>query len=184
MEPMSQVASPFSPFVGPIEPITESDDEIREMLEDAEIPPLLPALAYLTGDLSLLRDDLRPDPLMLAMPQAGLTDEQQAAARELALDAIIRFRDRGSQPAPPPSDEVLLRIMEFSVGGAEMADYLPLLEEELAILGEDRRAPDWRWDDGGFRVAIIGAGMSGLLVAHRLQQAGIPFVVIEKNDDV
>ena len=31
---------------------------------------------------------------------------------------------------------------------------------------------------------IVGAGMSGLVAAHRLQQAGIDFVVIEKNDDV
>ena len=184
MDGMSQVASPFSPFVGPIEPITESDDEIRAMLEEAEIPPLLPALAYLTGDLSLLRDELRPDALMLAMPQAGLTDEQLATARELALDTLIHFRDSGSQPAPPPSDDVLLKIMEFSVGGADMGAYLPLLEEELAILGEDRRAPDWQWADGDFGVAIIGAGMSGLLVAHRLQQAGIPFVILEKNTDV
>ena len=64
----------------------------------------------------------------------------------------------------------------------------PLLEEELAYRGEDRRAPDWRAADiapgPGFRCVIVGAGMSGLLVAHRLQQAGIEFVIIEKNDDV
>ena len=79
--------------------------------------------------------------------------------------------------------------MEFAVGGAEgMAAYLPLLEEELAIRGEDRRAPKWRKADAApgvdFRVVIIGAGMSGLLAGHRLRQAGVDFVIIEKNDDV
>ena len=181
---MTSVASPFSPFVGAIEPITESDDEIRRMLEEAEIPPLLPALAYVTGDLSLLRDELRPDPMLLGMPQGGLTDEQLTAARELALETLIRFRDNGSQPAPPPSDADVLKIMEFSVGGEGMADYLPLLEEELAILGEDRRAPGWHAAGTDFNVVVVGAGMSGLLVAHRMQQAGIPFVIIEKNADV
>src|SRR4051812_14436295 len=159
-----------------------------QILQQAEIPPLLPALAYLTGDLSLLREDLRPDPLMMAMPQGGLTDEQQAAARQLALETLARFRDNGCQAAPLPSDDDLLKIMEFAVGGVEMAEYLPLLEEELAYRGEDRRAPEWHRSDVdpdvAFEVVIIGAGMSGLLVAHRLQQAGIPFVILEKNADV
>src|SRR5207344_1430105 len=96
--------------------------------------------------------------------------------------------DDGSRPAPAPSDGQLLQILEFTVGGGEMAPYLPLLEEELAYRGEDRRAPGWRKADTApdldFRVIIIGAGMSGLLAAHRLQQAGVPFVILEKNDDV
>jgi 4-hydroxyacetophenone monooxygenase len=178
-----------SPFVDSLEPITETDAEIRAYLDEAEVPPLLPALAYVTGELDLLRPELRPDPLLFgAMPQGGLSEEQQAHARGLALDALARFRDRGCRPAEPPSDETLLRIMEHAVGSAGMDDYLPLLEEELAYRGEDRRAPGWRAADVApgvdFRVAIIGAGMSGLLAGHRLQQAGIPFVVLEKNPDV
>jgi 4-hydroxyacetophenone monooxygenase len=177
-----------SPFVAAIEPITAGDDEIRRALEDAEIPPLLPALAYATGDLSLLRDDLRPDPMLLGMPQGGLSEDQQQAVREIAFETLVRFRDSGCRPAQPPSDDDLLRIMEFAVGGAEMRPYLPLLEEELAYRGEDRRAPGWRRadiaPDRTFEVVIIGAGMSGLLAAHRLQQAGIPFVILEKNHDV
>src|SRR5215813_1522757 len=127
-----------SPFVTAIEPITASDDEIRAVLADAEVPPLLPALAYVTGDLSLLRADLSPNPMMTALPQGGLTEEQLAEARALAFDALVRFRDGGCVPAPTPSDDDLLRMMEFAVGGTEMAAYLPLLEEELAFRGEDR----------------------------------------------
>jgi 4-hydroxyacetophenone monooxygenase len=187
---VSQVARTSSPFVGDIEPITETDEEIAQALSEAEIPPLLPALAYMTGDLSILRDNLRPDPMMMAMPQSGLSEEQQAEARALALETLIRFRDNGSQPSPPPSDDVLLQLMEFAVGvgGGEMAPYLPLLEEELAYRGEDRRAPGWQREDIApgtpFDVVVIGAGMSGLLAAHRLAQAGIPFTIIEKNQDV
>ena len=87
-----------------------------------------------------------------------------------------------------PSDEDILRIMEYAVGGAEMREYLPLLEEELAARGEDRRAPGWTKaevaPDVEFKVLIIGAGMSGLLAAHRLQQAGVDFVIVDKNEDV
>ncbi|HEX5095766.1 MAG TPA: NAD(P)/FAD-dependent oxidoreductase, partial [Acidimicrobiia bacterium] len=178
-----------SPFVGAIEPIAASDDEIRAALAEAEIPPLLPALAYATGDMSLLREHLRPDPLLFgAMPQGGLHESQQAEVRELAFDALVKFRDGGCVSAPCPSDDDLLRIMEYAVGGAAMGAYLPLLEEELSYRGEDRRAPGFVLSDVApgrtFRVAIIGAGMSGLLAAHRLDQAGVEFVIFEKNGDV
>src|SRR5918992_918087 len=123
-------AATSSPFVGAVEPVTATDEEIREALEAAEIPPLLPALAYATGDLSLLQEDLRPDPLTFSLPQGGLSEVQLERARQLAFDALVRFRDGGSQPAPAPSDEDLLRILEFAVGGVDMAAYLPLLEEE------------------------------------------------------
>ena len=169
-------------------PITASDDEIRAFVAEAEVPPLLPALAYVTGDLSLLRDDLRPDPTLMALPQGGLSAAQLATAREIASATLVRFRDGGCRAAPPPGRAVLLRIMEHVVGGANMEEYLPLLEEELALRGDDRRAPQWRKADVApdveLRVAIIGAGMSGLLTAHRLAQAGIDFVVLEKNADV
>ena len=177
-----------SPFLSDIGAITESAQELRRILGDAVLPPLLPALAYLTGDLSLLRDDLRPDPLLFALPDAGLSDEQSDEIRRLALDVLVAFRDGGCVPAPAPSDDDVLRIMEFAVGGADMAAYLPLLEEELAHRGEDRRAPTWHIDDlpptTPFTVAVIGAGLSGLVAAHRLQQAGIDHVVFEKNADV
>ena len=89
-----------SPFDTSVAPISRDDDEIRAALAEAEIPPLLPALAYATGDLSLLRDELRPDPMLVAMPQGGLTDEQQAEARELALDALRRVPRRRLPPGP------------------------------------------------------------------------------------
>src|SRR5215468_1590643 len=106
-----------SPFVTAIEPITATDDEIRAYLADAEVPPLLPAIAYATGDLSLLRPELRPDPMLVGLPQGGLSEEQLATARDLALEALIAFRDNGCVTAPPPDDEQLLEIMEYTVGG-------------------------------------------------------------------
>ncbi|GAA5020294.1 NAD(P)/FAD-dependent oxidoreductase [Kitasatospora paranensis] len=59
----------------------------------------------------------------------------------------------------------------------------------MALSG-DPGAPDWQWagtrEDatGAPVVAVIGAGMSGLLAAHRLGQAGVPYVVLEKNTDI
>src|SRR5204863_4966408 len=101
-------------------------------------------------------------------PQGGLSEEQQATARQLALETLIKFRDGAIKAAPPPDDRDLLTMMEYAVGAqtdAEMEEYLPLLEEELSYRGEDRRAPGWAKESLApgvdFEVLIIGAGMSG-----------------------
>jgi len=169
------------------EPITLDDDAIRAAVDQATPAPLLAAVAQITGDLSLLRDDLRPDPTNMLDPLGGLTETQIAEVRALAAGALIAFRDRGSRRASVPEGEALERIVEYVAGGPVATDYVQLLHEELALSG-DERAPRWHKADVApdtpFRVAIIGAGMSGIAVAHRLQQAGVEFVILEKNSEV
>jgi 4-hydroxyacetophenone monooxygenase len=170
------------------EPLDLTDDEIRAAVADAAVPPLLCAVAQLTGDDSVLRDALRPDMTKILEPNGGYTDEQSAEAHRIAVDALIGFRDSGAPPAPRPTGARLRRLIDFIGGSTVDDDYVPLLEEELALGGDDLRAPRWSKaavaPDRDFRVAIIGAGMSGIAVAHRLAQAGVPFVIFEKNDDV
>ena len=171
-----------------IQPLPLDEEPIRKALEDAHLPSLLPALAQITGDLSLLREDLFPETVLLTDPQGGLSAEAQAEARELALRTLVAWRDAGSVVAPPPSMTDVRRMMDYLIGEHVSDEYLPLLLEELAFADKDARAPEWSKDgidaDRSMRVLIIGAGMSGILAAHRLQQAGIPYVVIEKNADV
>lgn len=168
--------------------IPDSDDDIAAALESAELPSLLPALAYLTGDISLLCDHLRPDPVRARDEFNGYSPDQQREIRSRALRAIIAYRDTGQQPAKATDSSTLHRIMEHTTGQDVPSNYLPLLREELSASGVDLRAPQWlKADlapDRQFTVAIIGSGMSGLLAAHRLKQAGISFTIYEKNDDV
>ena len=91
----------------PVQPITATDEELRAALEVADLPALLPALAHVTGDHSLLRPDLRVDPLLMGEDQGGLTPEQQDAVRALALETLIAFRDGGSVAAPMPTGAAL-----------------------------------------------------------------------------
>ena len=172
----------------PLQAIDASDEVIDRMLQDAPLPSLLVALAHATGDDDLLRDDLRPDGAFLAGPQGGYDEAQIEAARDLCRDALRRFRDAGSPKPEPRGDEGMRRLLTFLVGEEKLDAYLPLLLDELALDGADGRAPGWTLaeikPDADFRVAIIGAGMSGLAAAFRLKQAGVPFVIFEKNSDV
>jgi 4-hydroxyacetophenone monooxygenase len=166
---------------------SSDDDTIRAALAKADVPALLPAVAAALDDLSLLPDHLRPNLSVMMDPTAGLSAEQQAEARELAFTAVKRLQAGEGQPNPHPSVDELRTLLTYVSGGQPVDDYLELLREELA-LGEDLRAPDWRKDDlapdRDYRVAVIGAGMSGLVATHRLRQAGLDVVVLEKNDDV
>jgi 4-hydroxyacetophenone monooxygenase len=167
------------------EPITADDETIRRALDDAFLPSLLPALAQATGDFSLLREDLRPPSMLPGVPQGGMTDEQQAAARELAFDALKVLRDGGASTAQRPIEDDVRRISAWMTSSPASDEYIPLLVEELAPAGQDPRAPKWHANGKTpFLVAIIGAGMSGILAAIRLKQAGVPFTIIEKNADV
>ena len=172
----------------PVAAITEDDEALAQRLTGAELPSLLPTLAYLTGDMSLVSPELRPPAVLSAvvLPQAGMSDETQHRARRVALDALRRFRDGGCRPATPPGPDELRTLMEF-VTGDITDDYLPLLTFELG-LPVDTGSPDWTKDalapGSEFSVAVIGAGMSGLAAAHRLGQAGVPYVVLEKDMDV
>ena len=171
----------------PAGPIAEDDATIRAALTDADIPSLIPALAYSTGDMSLLRDEFRPDPLALAVPQGGLSEQAQQDARELAFAILCELRDGTRTLAPAPGREDVAKIIDFVTRGAG-PDYEPLLLEELNLDDSDMRAPGWTKDevapDTPFHVVVVGAGMSGLLAGCRLKQAGVGFTIVDKNPDV
>ncbi|MBA2281059.1 MAG: NAD(P)-binding protein [Acidimicrobiia bacterium] len=168
-------------------PIVDDDAAIRSAVAAADVPPLLVAVAHATGDRSILRPELRPDPLLLMDPEVGYTPETKAEAWRLAAGALIAWRDAGLPPPGPATDAELHELIDFMVGD-QTASYFELLREELAFDGIDLRAPSWSAADIApgrtFTVAVVGAGMSGIVAAHRLRQAGVPVVVFEKNDDV
>ena len=62
--------------------------------------------------------------------------------------------------------------------------------DELGLGGVDTKTPrlveprNSRPRPRRMKVVVVGAGMSGLLAAIRLQQAGVDFTIIEKNADV
>jgi 4-hydroxyacetophenone monooxygenase len=158
---------------------------LEAVLAAAEVHPLLCAVAQATGDLSLLRDDLAPDQTQLFVPARGLSPEQEAEGRHLAGEALRAHVATGS-PEHELTAVELRRILDFLVGPQSTDAWEAFLMEELALPGTDPRAPTWRAGDVGrtFRCAVVGAGASGLVAAHRLRQAGVVVTVFEKNDDV
>ncbi len=182
---------PTVPAMAPyVEPVGSSvtSEQLAEMVSVADLPSLLATLAHISASPDLAGDGLLLDPTKHHEPQGGWTPEQQAHARDIAVRALIELRD-AEWPAPPrPTAESVRPIVSWIMARESSDDYLALLLEELGDPSADLRAPLWSAadiaPDRSFRVAVIGAGMSGLLAAHRLDQARIEVVVYEKNDDV
>ncbi|MGZ5940367.1 MAG: flavin-containing monooxygenase [Rhizomicrobium sp.] len=172
-----------------VRPITETDAAIKAAIDEAHLPSLIAALVHVTGDAGLVTGDIKPVYDFFGDGQGGLTAEQIASTKVRALDALKKYRDAGSKLPPQPTRATVRKMMNF-VAGADIPErYVPFLEEELALDGVDPKAvhgldeiPQSQKKD--FRVLVIGAGMSGLLAAIRLKQAGIAYTVVDKNKDV
>lgn len=169
------------------QPIDADDATLAATLADpdVELVALLPALAHALDDASFLPSHLQPDVANPFAEQGGWTDEQQDEVRALAAAALARLRDEGPSVATP---ELIRAGINWVASGSESIGYEAMLAEELAPDGSDPRAPGWHRDDYDatteVSVIIIGAGMSGLLAAHRFQQIGVPVRVLEKNVDL
>lgn len=169
------------------EPFSDDDRTIAEALECGNIPALLMSLVHLTGSTDILRGPIRP-PKVVGRLGGGLPQAQKAEVRAMLLEALAEYRDRGCTLPPPPSPETIGEMMSFATGEEVPGAYVPMMMEEMALDGRDAR--EVAWDDvpiearQSFRVLVIGAGMSGLLAAIRLEECGVPYEVVEKNDEV
>ncbi|MCB1843124.1 MAG: SidA/IucD/PvdA family monooxygenase [Halioglobus sp.] len=169
--------------------LPQDDAAIARALEDASIPTLMMSMLHMSGDASLLDGLIRPAGVYINEYQGYMSEEDKATVRAQALQVIRDFRDRGCTLPPAPDAKTIHRMMNFIVAQEVPADYVPMMMEEMELDGRDQRSDAWGDEvpaaaRAEHRVLVIGGGMSGVLAAYRLREAGIPFVVIEKNPSV
>lgn len=180
--------TPRNPHAGlPFTAAEMSDADLAAALADVSVPTLLLSCVHITGDASILDGPLRPQGLFLNEVQGFMSAEDQARARAFALDVIRAWRDRGCPEPAPIGPALLKRMMDWLVCETVPDEYVQMLLEEMELDGGDARAPrpgPDRAAAAALPVVIVGCGMSGLLAAIRLEEAGFPYVVIEKNAGV
>jgi 4-hydroxyacetophenone monooxygenase len=173
-------------FTDMISPFTANDATLLRHLDGADIPTLIITTAFLSRDYTLLRDAWRPE-IVFGIAESGMSEALEAEVRETCFQALKSFRDGAGEPPGPPTYDEMCRIANWMMG-PEIEPFIPQVYEEVVVSEFDPRAPRWTKDqlapDRDLSVAIIGAGESGILAGLRLKQAGIPFVIFEKNDEV
>jgi 4-hydroxyacetophenone monooxygenase len=158
--------------------------QLRASIQAANLPALLMVLFQLTGDRRWLEDPYRPTRTRGLEDNrlGGFSDEIQAEVREAAVAAILAWAAGEPVAEPAPTGELLVHLMSTCMGEPVAGEYASMMAAELGFTGDNQPAT-LPGDDcaGGFSVIVIGAGVSGLVAAVKLREAGIPCTVLEKN---
>jgi 4-hydroxyacetophenone monooxygenase len=168
---------------------TSTDNaETRRALAAADPATLLLALVQLTGERHWL-EAAKPFIRGPMSYQEFMPEELRASIRAHMREVLAEIARKGEIPYRQIDDALLREMMAVATGEAVSDDYIAMMREDLTSDSLQSRSLEWRRRPSpdtlnGTEVVIIGAGMSGLYAAIQLQQAGIPFVILEKNDAV
>ncbi|MFC4593118.1 flavin-containing monooxygenase [Sphingobium tyrosinilyticum] len=163
-------------------PLAE-DQALRDALAAADLPTLLMTYVHLSRDMALL-DKFQPHVHALSSgKQTAVPDDLAAELRE-KMRALLTSPNEADLTIPEPA--LLQRIMSVGMGEPVSKEFIPLLLEQSGLGPQHDRShrPARQQIPQGFKVLIIGAGISGLAAAIKLKEGGYDFEVIEKNSEV
>jgi 4-hydroxyacetophenone monooxygenase len=166
-----------------------ADDAIIEECVACADPLILRGLLYqLTGDEALSHMELVREAFGYSRVDRIAKASDVALLQKKAVDLLKSYRDQGRVEIGLGPSERLRRSLDLIAGTA-----IPESERELWLeeTGLDPLARGLKFKGNptpeqraAFKVGVIGSGLSGLNAAVHLKEAGIPFVVIEKNPEV
>ena len=160
---------------------------LDDALPAANLPTLLMVLLHLTGDRRWLSERYQCSRIrgLEDNDPGGLTTEAQQEVRLAAREAVLAWKAGKAPVLPSPSHETLVEMLRTSIGEPVPASYGHMIASWLGLEADFQVDQHGAFDvPEGYRVLIIGAGVAGLCAAIRLQGAGIPYVLIEKNAEV
>jgi len=173
--------------------IPGDDTELRDALNEVNLPTLLVVMTQFSGDDRWLTDRFKPEPILT--PEGGIFPDDSGnynsdvatEIREGAFELIRTLRDEGGAMPPTPDVKQMRHLMEFSTAEPLEDEFCAMLLEETNFVNRDNT---WKSEleklTGGaavknFSVIVVGAGMSGICTGIKLSEAGIDYTILEKN---
>lgn len=157
-------------------------DRLVRALDNANMPSLVAVLYQLTGNRVWFEQPYRPTRSrgMDDNDSGGFEPEVAERIRSAALDAITAWADGAAPAVPNPSGEQLVEMISAAVGEDVPPEFADMVAEDMGFT----QAPTPQVVGINFSVVVIGAGVSGMLAAITLREAGVDHIVLEKNSDV
>ena len=160
--------------------------DLSSAIAEGDIRVLLMVLVHMTGDEKWLEPPYKPkrDVRLIPDPDAGVPKEIQDEIRAAVLNLFAN-----GTPKPvitDPGDELMLRMMRATLGENVAPEYAPLMREEMGFVPRDAR---WRERPSEARLAqqhvlIVGAGVCAIALGVALGRLGIPYTIVEKQDEI
>lgn len=161
-----------------------SDAQLSAIVQEANPAILLASLVATTGDTSRIAEFT---PLIThQITASGITSQlpPEAAARLARWAAeVLNSRTAGREAgAEELEDDVFRELLEAIIGWPIPVESLPFLREQGGFVSFVPTVPRTREVREDFKLAIIGAGMSGIAMAVAARRAGLTFELLEKNE--
>lgn len=160
--------------------------DLASAIAEADIRCLLMVLIHMTGDERWMAPPYLPkrDIRLIPDPDAGVSPEIQDEIRAAVVDL---FSAGTPQPAiSDPGEDLLLRMMRTCLGENVAPEYAPLMREEMGFVSREARWSRRPSDEtlAAQHVLIVGAGVCAIALGVALGHLGIPYTIVEKNDDL
>ncbi|WP_244486157.1 flavin-containing monooxygenase [Bradyrhizobium viridifuturi] len=160
--------------------------DLSSAIAEGDIRVLLMVLVHMTGEEKWLEPPYKPkrDVRLIPDPDAGVPKPIQDEIRAAVLNL---FADGTPKPViTDPGDELMLRMMRATLGENVAPEYAPLMREEMGFVPRDAR---WRTRPADERLAqqhmlIVGAGVCAIALGVALGRLGIPYTIVEKQDEI
>lgn len=157
--------------------------QLRTALEAANLHTLLMVYVHLTHDEAML-DLFRPH------IHAPYTNPDyvipQSCIDELRGKLLHVLTTPGAALEGDLPIDLMKRMMSVGVGEPVDDEFIPMVIEQAGFKRNPARIEDPKRTPPppGFKVLVIGAGLTGLLASIELERAGYDHIVIEKNEEV
>ena len=163
-------------------------EKLMDLLKEADIATLSLVLSHITSDLSYV-DKIKPFVKGAFDYSVSVPENYAYYIRNKLIEVLqgITNKNNSLNNINNIKEENLSYIMSAGVGAEIKDEYIPMMKEELGFDNNsirDRSINNIKKHKSKPNVVIIGSGLCGILAGIKLSKAGIPFIIIEKNDSI